>query len=210
MSELVLSATWIATQRGGAGVASRADDASLVRELQRTGDDELFSILVQRHKHRVFRVAVAVLGPGHEAEAEDLTQEAFLLAFRKLGSFRGDSAFSTWLLRVTRHLAIDRRRRADLRRPHVSEDALAKLPAVGAGTNPEETAAVSEQREWLRRQIELLPEPQRTVVHLHYWLGTPVAGIAELLELKPETVKSHLYRARQRLASELAPRCHDG
>lgn len=210
MSELVLSATWIAAQRGGAEAASRADDASLVRELQRTGDDELFRILVQRHKRRVFRVAVAVLGPGREAEAEDLTQETFLLAFRKLGSFRGDSAFSTWLLRVTRHLAIDRRRRADLRRPHVSEDELARLPAVGVGANPEETAAASEQRERLLRQLERLPEPGRTAVYLHYWLGSPVAEIAELLELKPETVKSHLYRARQRLASELAPRCRDG
>jgi len=157
MSELVLSATWIATQRGGAGAASRDDDASLVRELQRTGDDELFRVLVERHKRRVFRLAAAVLGPGREAEAEDLTQEAFLLAFRKLGSFRGESAFSTWLLHLTRHLAIDRRRRADLRRPHVSDDELAMLPAVGAGANPEETAAASEQRERLLRQIELLP-----------------------------------------------------
>ena len=210
MSELVLSATWIATRHGGARATSRDDDASLVRELQRTGDDELFRILVERHKRRVFRVAAAVLGPGREAEAEELTQEAFLLAFRKLGSFRGEAAFSTWLLHLTRHLAIDRRRRADLRRPHVSDDELASLPAVGAGTNPEETAAAGEQRERLLRQIERLPEPQRTVVYLYYWLESPVAGIAELLELKPETVKSHLYRARQRLASELAPRSRDG
>jgi RNA polymerase sigma-70 factor (ECF subfamily) len=209
MSELVLSATSMTAPRGGADSTSRADDASLVRELQRTGDDELFRILVQRHKRRVFRVAAAVLGPGREAEAEDLTQEAFLLAFRKLGSFRGDSAFSTWLLRVTRNLAIDRRRRADLRQPHVSEDELATLPAVGAGTNPEERAAASEQRERVLRQLALLPEPQRTAVYLHYWLDSPVAEMAELLELKPETVKSHLHRARQRLAGALAPRCGD-
>jgi RNA polymerase sigma-70 factor (ECF subfamily) len=210
MSELVLSATAMTAQDGGADAASRADDASLVRDLQRTGDDELFRILVQRHKRRVFRVAAAVLGPGREAEAEDLTQEAFLLAFRKLGSFRGDSTFSTWLLRVTRNLAIDRRRRADLRKPHVSEDELAKLPAVGAGASPEEAAAAGEQRERLLRQLALLPEPQRTAVYLHYWLESPVAEMAELLELKPETVKSHLHRARQRLAGALAPRCGDG
>jgi RNA polymerase sigma-70 factor (ECF subfamily) len=210
MSELVLSATAMTAQDGGADAASRADDASVVRDLQRTGDDELFRILVQRHKRRVFRVAAAVLGPGREAEAEDLTQEAFLLAFRKLGSFRGDSTFSTWLLRVTRNLAIDRRRRADLRKPHVSEDELAKLPAVGAGASPEEAAAAGEQRERLLRQLALLPEPQRTAVYLHYWLESPVAEMAELLELKPETVKSHLHRARQRLAGALAPRCGDG
>jgi RNA polymerase sigma-70 factor (ECF subfamily) len=210
MSELVLSAAWIAARCGDTEAAPRADDASLVRELQRTGDDELFRILVQRHKHRVFRVAVAVLGPGRETEAEDLTQEAFLLAFRKLGSFRGDAAFSTWLVHVTRNLAIDRRRHADLRRPHVSENELARLPAVSAGADPEAAAAASEQREQLLRQIEQLPEPQRTAVYMHYWLGSPVAEMAELLELKPETVKSHLYRARRRLAGALAPRCGNG
>lgn len=210
MTELVLSATWIAARGSEADAASRADDASLVRELQRTGDDERFHILVQRHKRRVFRLALAVLGPGREAEAEDLTQEAFLLAFRKLGSFRGDSAFSTWLLHVTRNLAIDRRRRADLRRPHASEDVLATLPAVGAGANPEEAAAANERRERLLRQIERLPDLQRTVVRLHYWLGSPVSEMAELLELNPETVKSHLFRARRRLASALEPLCRDG
>lgn len=208
MSELVLSAAWIAARCGDTEAASRADDAALVRELQRTGDDELFRILVRRHKHRVFRVAVAVLGPGREAEAEDLTQEAFLLAFRKLDSFRGDAAFSTWLVHVTRNLAIDRRRHADLRRPHVSEDELARLPAVSA--SPEAAAAASEERERLLRQVEQLPEPQRTAVYLHYWLGSSVAEMAELLELKPETVKSHLYRARRRLAEALAPTCGDG
>jgi RNA polymerase sigma-70 factor (ECF subfamily) len=206
MSELVLSATWIAAQRGGAAAVSRVDDASLVRELQRTGDDDLFRALVQRHKQRVFRLAAAVLGPGREAEAEDLTQEAFLLVFRKLDSFRGDSAFSTWLLRLTRNLAIDRRRRADLRRPHVSDDELAKLPAVGADANPEQAAAVGQQHERLLRGLERLPEPQRTVVHLYYWLGSPVAEIGALLDLKREAVKSHLHRARRRLADELSPR----
>jgi len=210
VTEFVLSATWIAAQRSGAEAASRCDDASLVRQLQRADDDELFGVLVQRHKRRVFRVAVAVLGPGREAEAEDVTQDAFLLAFRKLGSFRGDSSFSTWLLRLTRNLAIDRRRRSTLQRLHVAEDELSKLPAIGTGTNPEEAAAAAEQRELLLQTLDRLPDHQRAAVYLHYWLGSSVAQMAELLELKPETVKSHLHRARQRLASELAPRCRDG
>jgi RNA polymerase sigma-70 factor (ECF subfamily) len=204
MSELVHSAAWIAAPRGAAEARSADADASVVRELQRTGDEELFRTLFRRHKHRVFRVAVAVLGPGHEAEAEDLTQEAFLLAFRKLASFRGDAAFSTWLVRVTRNLAIDRRRRADLRRPHLPESELAMRPA-GGESNPEEAAAAHELRERMLRLVERLREPQRTAVYLYYWLGSPLGEIAELLELRPETVKSHLYRARQRLAGALGP-----
>jgi len=210
MSELVLSATWLAAGGGGADATPPADDVALVRELQRTGDEELFRRLVKRHKRRVFRLAAAVLGPGHEAEAEDLTQEAFLLVFRKLDSFRGEARFSTWLLHLTRNLAIDRRRHADLRRPHVSDDALARLPAVGGEANPEEAATARQQRERLRCQVERLPDPQRTVVYLHYWMETPVAEIAELLELNRETVKSHLFRARQRLAAGLAAGSHHG
>jgi RNA polymerase sigma-70 factor, ECF subfamily len=210
MSELVLSATWLAAGGGGENATPLADDAALVRELQRTGDEDLFRTLVLRHKRRVFRLAAAVLGPGHEAEAEDLTQEAFLLVFRKLDSFRGDSAFSTWLLHLTRNLAIDRRRHADHRRPHVSDDALATLPAVGGGADPEEAASASQQSERLLRQVERLPDPQRTVVYLHYWMESPVAEIAELLELKRETVKSHLFRARQRLAAGLVAGGHGG
>jgi len=204
MSELVLSATWIAAERGSASAASEADDASLVREFQRTGDDDAFRVLFQRHKHRVFRLAAAVLGPGRDPEAEDLTQEAFLMAFRKLDSFRGESAFSTWLLHLARNLAIDRRRRADLRRPHVPVHQLAGLPAGGAGADPEEAAAAGQRHARLLRQLEQLPHTQRTVVYLFYWLESPVAEIAELLELKPDTVKSHLHRARQRLAGHLA------
>jgi RNA polymerase sigma-70 factor (ECF subfamily) len=207
MSELVLSATWIAAQGGGSDAASTADDLSLVREFQRTGGDDAFRVLFRRHKQRVFRLTAAILGPGREPEAEDLTQDAFLLAFRKLDSFRGESLFSTWLLHLARNLAIDRRRRADLRRPHVSVQHLVSLPAAGA--DPEQAAAASQRKERLRRQLEQLPYPQRTAVYLYYWLDCPVAEIAELLELKPDTVKSHLHRARRRLAGHIAPRLGD-
>ena len=70
---------------GGTAEPHRArSNASLVRELVRTGDDDLFAVLVQRYKERVFRLAASVLGPGHEGEAEDLVQEVFVLVYRKI------------------------------------------------------------------------------------------------------------------------------
>ena len=179
------------------------DDFAIVRRFKRTGDEELFSLLVARHKERVHRTAASILGPGLEEEAEDLTQEVFILVFRKLHSFRGECAFSTWLLRLTRNLAIDRRRQPRQRRPHLPEEVLEYLPHARGDGNPEITAMKSQRLQRVLDCIEGLPDPQRTVVYLYYWMGRPIAEIAELLELNPETAKSHLHRSRRRLAERL-------
>jgi RNA polymerase sigma-70 factor (ECF subfamily) len=200
--ESILS--WSAVSAGDASTALRTrDDETLVRELLRTGDDDLFAELVSRHKDRVFRLAVSILGPGHEDAAEDLTQEVFLQVFRKLATFRQECAFSTWLYRMTRNAAIDRRRRARFRHPHVDEAVLQSVQTEDELSDPEQRATTSERRKQVRSHLERLPEPQRSVVYLHYWLGSPIAEIAGLLELKRETVKSHLHRARKRLASQI-------
>jgi RNA polymerase sigma-70 factor (ECF subfamily) len=205
--ESVLS--WSAVSgRSRSTALSTSDDATLVSELLRTGGDDLFAELVSRHKARVFRLAVSILGPGHEDEAEDLTQEVFLQVFRKLATFRHECAFSTWLYRMTRNAAIDRRRRARFRHPHVDEAVLRSAQTEDKLSDPEQRAATNERRQQVLDQLEQLPEPQRSVVYLHYWLGSPIVEIAGLLELNRETVKSHLYRARRRLASQLENVCH--
>ena len=77
------------------------------------------------------------------------------------------------------------------------------MPASGVHADPQAATQASQESSHLRRCVGLLPEPQRTVVHLYYWMDCPVGEIAQLLELPPGTVKSHLYRARQRIAREL-------
>lgn len=178
-------------------------DESLVRELVRAWDDDLFRILVQRYKDRVFRLAASVLGPGRAAEAEDVAQEVFLLVYRKIDTFRHDSGFATWLYRTARNRALDHRQQPRLRYPHVGDDEIQSLPAAGRCNDPERVAVDRERRARILGQIERLPDPQRTIVHLYYWMGSSVAGIAELLEMKTETVKSHLHRARRGLAQRL-------
>jgi len=179
------------------------DSAALVRELVRTGDDDLFQVLVERFKDRVFRLVVSMLGPGNEAEAEDVVQEVFVLVFRKIGTFRHDSDFSTWLYRMARNRAIDRLRTARMRHVHVGEEGLRSMPSASGTHNPEDAAVTGERRTAILDQVSRLPEPQRTIVHLYYWIGTGVGEISELLDMNVQTVKSQLHRARHRLENEL-------
>ena len=96
-----------ATEPREPGEAASDPDWNLVRRAQ-AGDTDAFGELVERNRKAVFRAAVAALGS--TTDADDVAQEAFVLAFRKLGSFRGDAAFRTWLLAITWRKALDRRK----------------------------------------------------------------------------------------------------
>jgi RNA polymerase sigma-70 factor (ECF subfamily) len=180
---------------------SRAEDAALIQEFLRTGDDDLFGALVRRYQDRVFRLALSVLGPGMEAEAEDLVQDIFIQVFRKLETFRGESSFSAWLYRLSYNRCLDRRRQARLRHPHVSEMALEGLSDVRPHADPATMTAQRERRHQLLALVDGLPDLQRSVILLHYWMGLSVCDIASMLDVKPGTIKSHLFRARQTLAN---------
>jgi RNA polymerase sigma-70 factor (ECF subfamily) len=157
-------------------------------------------------------LVAGILGPAFSADAEDATQEVFLHAYRKLGSFRGDSRFSTWLYRLAYNRALDYRRRL-VRRLDLPLDEEAAggdlapddFPAGGlrrAAAPLGDTLARERARE-LHEKLSRLSQPQRTAVHLHYWLGCSIVEISELMNVKPATVKSHLFRARRALARRL-------
>ena len=166
--------------------------------------ERLFERVVASEKERVFRVALSVLGPGRESEAEDVAQEAFVRAFRALPGFRGESRLSTWLYRLAFNLAVDHRRAAGRRPATAGDEATAALPARDPASDPYRTSQGAERRRAVRDALDALPEDQRAVLHLHYWLGHTVREIAELLGLPAGTVKSHLHRGRERLGKELA------
>lgn len=175
------------------------DDSDAVREFQRTEDPAAFQVLVTRHQTRVFRLAVSILGPGLEGEAEEVTQEVFVRVFRQLRNFRGESKFSTWLYRIAYNQALDLKKRARFRLPHYSEEALTNMPAERRSGNPFEAALDTERRALLRDCLDQLPHLYRSVLHLYYWMGCSVEEIGEQLGTTAGTVKSYLYRARQRL-----------
>jgi len=162
-------------------------DAELVAAVL-AGDRSAFAGLVERHEHGVRATAFAVLRDHHAAQ--DAAQEAFILAYRKLGTLRDRGAFGSWVRTVTRNLACDAARR----RPNV-------VPLDRAGPIPvEETDGKLEEA--ARRLIEAagrLPEHERAVVMLYYFDGHRVARIAEILGSPVGTVTMRLSRARTRL-----------
>ncbi|HEY8040110.1 MAG TPA: sigma-70 family RNA polymerase sigma factor [Polyangiaceae bacterium] len=155
--------------------------------------------------------------PLSEEDRRDLTQSTLVQIIRRVGSFRGDSSFSTWLFRVTANEALmmmrsQRRHRARLVEGLDLED-LGSLPAAndaaGHGERADENAAQSERDAQVRRALQELPEDYRDVVALHYHQDLGLQEIAARLSTTESAVRSRLHRARSRLrdilsASEVA------
>jgi RNA polymerase sigma-70 factor, ECF subfamily len=175
------------------------DDMALVEACVRHGDDAAFATLVRRYQKWVFRLALSVLGPGGVGDAQDITQEVFVRLAAHLKDFRGDSMFRTWLRRLAVNLAIDRRRHARWRKPHVSLSALDERQTADRGDDPYRSAEAAERTRLVARCLEVVPDEMRSVIHLHYWLGLPAEEIAVTLHIPTGTVKSRLHRGRKLL-----------
>ncbi len=198
---------------GSAGVSvpgsnrdARDEEERLVRRVQQTGDEAAFDEIVRRYQAAVFRLALAVLGPGADTEAEDVAQEVFLRAHRQLAGFRGVSRLGTWLYRITFNVAVDRRRLARWSKPHVGDEVLRAAGSDQRQSNPRELAADVERKRLMEGVLDRLPDAARMVLHLHYWLGSSVDEIAELLRMPAGSVKSWLHRGRRMVGAELRAR----
>jgi RNA polymerase sigma-70 factor, ECF subfamily len=170
------------------------DDESAAFAYARTRDPALFRLLMERYQNRVLRLVAGLLGPYADLDAQQVTQEVFLRACEKLSTFRGEARFGTWLFRLAYNRAIEHRRVARIRMPHVSEKALADLVAEPLGDQVE-----VERQQLVAHLLEQLPDVYRTVINMHYWLDASVEEIAEALCVPAGTVKSYLFRARRLL-----------
>lgn len=159
-----------------------------------------FRALVERHQASVLRLVSSILGPFRDIDAEDVAQDVFVRAHAKLGQFRREAAFGTWLYRIAYSVALNRRRLARIRLPHVAVDVLAQLETADS---PHDSAVAAERASRLAAALELLPDLYRTVIYLHYWQESSVDEIASLLGAPQNTVKSYLFRGRARLAQLL-------
>src|SRR5262245_2834944 len=141
-----------------------------------------------------------------ESDVEDVTQEAFLKAYRKLGNFDGRSSFYTWLYRVAANTAMDWRKRERHRRhaplPEGPEGDDA-VPSAEAG--PERSASQRELAARIDAAIESLPEKYHEILVLREVEGLSYEEISERLGMSKGTVESRLFRARERLREKLAP-----
>jgi len=169
------------------------DPPGLVERL-RAGDPVAFEELVRTYQHRVFGVAVRMLG--NAAEAEEIAQEVFLRVHRSVGEFRGEAKLSTWLYAITSRLCLNRLASAERRHSRASPEALEDVPAGDTGGGLERETA-------LRQAIAALPEERRIVVVLRDVEGLSYEEIARALDLEPGTVRSRLHRARLDLKAKL-------
>jgi RNA polymerase sigma-70 factor, ECF subfamily len=176
-------------------------DAELVRRAL-ARDETALRAIMQANNRRLYRLARGILR--NDGEAEDVVQEAYVRAFTHLESFRGDSSLSTWLSRIAMNEALGRLRR---RRPSVELDSLPQgaLEAeiiqfpLSAAADPEKSMAQREIQHVVEHAIDELPEAFRLVFITRVIEGMNVEETAEILSLKPETVKSRLHRARHML-----------
>jgi len=163
------------------------------------GSAEAFEYLYHLHKRRVYSLCLRMTG--NTAEAEDLAQEAFLQLFRKIGTFRGESAFSTWLHRLSVNVVLMHLRRKGL--PEVpleetTEPAQEDGPKREIGTR-DPTLVGSIDRVNLERAIERLPPGYRTIFVLHDMEGYEHNEIADMMGCSIGNSKSQLHKARMKL-----------
>jgi RNA polymerase sigma-70 factor (ECF subfamily) len=179
------------------GKARVESDVDLIRRAQQ-GDSDAFATLFHAHKARVYSVCLRLTS--NAAEAEDLTQEAFLQAFRKLSLFRGDSALSTWLYRIAVNTVLMRFRKKALRQVSLDEpyDRDARVVRREYGSKDARLAG-SIDRIALIRAIGELPAGYRTIFLLHEVEGFEHQEIAELLHCSVGNSKSQLHKAKMRI-----------
>jgi len=173
------------------------DDARLVSRFQR-GDEEAFDALVDRHRRRVYSLVCRLASPG---EADDLSQEVFIAAYKALPSFRAESAFSTWLYRITVHVCSHHLRKRRLDTLDLDE----QYADLERDHDPEQSAMSGELQQRVRDAIGQLPYKLRLVVVLRDLHGLSYEEIAQVVGCPIGTVRSRLHYATQRLATVLKP-----
>jgi RNA polymerase sigma-70 factor, ECF subfamily len=181
------------------------DDAELVARA-RARDDRAFRTIMQQHNRRLYRIARGILRNDHEAE--DVVQETYVRAFTHLEGFRGDSSLGTWLARIAMNEAMGRLRQQRATNPAAVEARqtqaqIIQFPLATTSDNPEQTMAQRQILQLVEQATDNLPEIYRLVFVTRVIEGMGVEETADLLGLKPQTVKTRLHRARLLVREQL-------
>jgi RNA polymerase sigma-70 factor, ECF subfamily len=182
-------------------------DQQLVERVQ-AGDKAAFDLLVRKYQHRVLKLVSRFVSDA--AEAEDVAQEAFLKAYRALASFRGDSAFYTWLYRIAINtaknaLVSNRRRPVDFDLDLQDPEQYDRHARLKEGDTPEGVLLTEEIRSVVENAMEQLPEDLRTAIVLRELEGLSYEEIAEAMDCPVGTVRSRIFRAREAIDKKLKP-----
>ncbi len=186
--------------------AQRSEDEREIIAAVLRGETERFAELVERYKRLAWKLAYSFVG--NFEDARELSQNAFLKAYRHLGRFRGDSRFSTWLCRIVLNECADfvrKRKREPVSLPASisADEEPVILEPVDPRAGPRELA---QQREFYMRisaALERLPLQQRSAFVLHHLHGLTLEETAKIMGCRVGTAKSHLFRAARQLRKEL-------
>lgn len=192
-------------------VETETDSEDKLVDLARLGGENAIRTLIKRNNRRLFRAARSVMR--NDAEAEDVVQATYVKAFTRLASFRGESAFSTWLTRIALNEALDRKRRerlgvdlAELDQMGQHDGASASAPLSLVPLPADSEVMRMELRAALEAMTDDLPEGFRMVFVLRDIEGMSIEETADLLSLKPATVKTRLHRAHRLLRTAIESR----
>ncbi|MER8708632.1 RNA polymerase sigma factor [Mesorhizobium sp. M1088] len=158
-------------------------------------DSDAFRTIIKTHNQRLYRIARGVVR--NDSEAEDIVQEAYVSAFAHLESFRGDASLATWLSRIVINEALGRlrKRRRMVAMPENPQAEIIRFP-LNPSDDPERTMAQRQILELVERATDSLPDVYRMVFVARVIEGLSIEETAELLGVRPETIKTRLHRAR--------------
>ncbi len=186
-------------------MAAEPTDAQLVRRVQK-GDKGAFDLLVLKYQHKIVNLVMRYVRDPDQAL--DITQEAFLKAYRALPRFRGESLFYTWLYRIAvntakNYLAAQRRRPMDIELDLQDPEQFDLHAKLRETDTPEGIALRQELSETVQRAIEALPEDLRTAIILRELDGMSYEEIAQTMECPVGTVRSRIFRARDSIGKKI-------
>lgn len=186
-------------------MSNESTDKELVKRVQK-GDKGAFDLLVLKYEQKIVNLVMRYVRDPEQAL--DITQEAFIKAYRALPRFRGDSAFYTWLYRIAvntakNYLAAQRRRPTDIELDMQDPDQYGLHAKLKETDTPEGVTLSQELREALERAIEGLPDDLRTAIILRELDGMSYEEIAQTMDCPVGTVRSRIFRARDAIANKV-------
>jgi len=186
-------------------MSNESTDKELVKRVQK-GDKGAFDLLVLKYEHKIVNLVMRYVRDPETAL--DISQEAFIKAYRALPRFRGDSAFYTWLYRIAvntakNHLAAQRRRPSDIELDLQDPDQYGLHAKLKETDTPEAVTLSQELQETLERAIQALPDDLRTAIILRELDGMSYEEIAQTMDCPVGTVRSRIFRARDAIGKKV-------
>ncbi|TCP53897.1 RNA polymerase RpoE-like sigma-24 subunit [Tumebacillus sp. BK434] len=182
-------------------------DQELIQRVT-AGDSNSYRLLVERYQTLVYTIAHRMVRD--RTEAEDLTQEIFLKAYRMLDSFREEASFKTWICKIATNRCIDWRRKHVPRQEQTAQVEEAERIPDDLDASPEHVLLRREQQEEVHGMLEEMPEKYRSILLMYHFQGMSYKDIAEAQEISPRTVETRLYRAKNMLRERLKGGGSDG